>query len=177
MTRFSLRPHPSEPSSIVTKLFVELTDHGDGQYVAQYTVFGNIALLKIPTVAVPERADNLWQMTCFEVFLADASGGYTEYNFSPSTQWACYHFSDYRMGMANAIPPSPPAISSDVTEERLEVSAAFTAMGPFSEIALSAIIEARDGSKSYWALKHSPGPPDFHHPDCFALSLAAPEHP
>ena len=40
-------------------------------------------------------------------------------------------------------------------------------------IALSAVIETRDGAKSYWALKHPPGKPDFHHPDCFALKLPA----
>ncbi len=41
-------------------------------------------------------------------------------------------------------------------------------------IALSAVIEETDGTKSYWALRHPPGPPDFHHPDCFALTLEAP---
>ena len=36
------------------------------------------------------------------------------------------------------------------------------------------VIEELDGTKSYWALAHPPGKPDFHHPDCFALTLAAP---
>jgi hypothetical protein len=38
---------------------------------------------------------------------------------------------------------------------------------------LSAIIEEADGTRSYWALAHPPGEPDFHHPDCFALELPA----
>jgi len=42
-------------------------------------------------------------------------------------------------------------------------------------IGLSAIIIEAHGTKSYWALRHPPGPPDFHHPDCFALTLPAPE--
>lgn len=42
-------------------------------------------------------------------------------------------------------------------------------------IALSAVIEEVDGTKSYWALRHPPGPPDFHHPDCFALTLGPPD--
>ena len=42
-------------------------------------------------------------------------------------------------------------------------------------IALSAVIEEIDGTKSYWALRHPPGPPDFHHRDCFALTLGAPD--
>jgi hypothetical protein len=35
------------------------------------------------------------------------------------------------------------------------------------------VIEAIDGTLSYWALAHAPGSPDFHHLDCFALELAA----
>ena len=42
-----------------------------------------------------------------------------------------------------------------------------------SKLALAAVIEEVDGTKSYWALRHPPGKPDFHHPDCFALTLEA----
>ena len=38
-------------------------------------------------------------------------------------------------------------------------------------LALSAVIEEEDGTISYWALKHPPGKPDFHHPDAFALEI------
>ncbi|WP_423604253.1 DOMON-like domain-containing protein [Sphingomonas sp. MS122] len=41
------------------------------------------------------------------------------------------------------------------------------------EAAISAVIEESDGTKSYWALDHAHGKPDFHHPDCFALELPA----
>ena len=41
-------------------------------------------------------------------------------------------------------------------------------------VGISAVIEARDGTKSYWALAHAPGPPDFHNPDCFIATLPAP---
>ena len=44
-------------------------------------------------------------------------------------------------------------------------------------LGLTAVIEAKDGTKSYWALAHAPGPPDFHNPDCFIATLPAPEHP
>ena len=36
------------------------------------------------------------------------------------------------------------------------------------KIGLSAIIEERVGVKSYWALSHPEGKPDFHHAKCFA---------
>jgi len=38
-------------------------------------------------------------------------------------------------------------------------------------LALSAVIEEERGRLSYWALRHPPGKPDFHHPDAFALAL------
>ena len=37
-------------------------------------------------------------------------------------------------------------------------------------VGFSAILEEEDGTISYWALAHAPGRPDFHHPDCFALT-------
>jgi len=44
-----------------------------------------------------------------------------------------------------------------------------------TKLGLSAVIEEADGTKSFWALAHPPGRPDFHHPDCFALTLGAPD--
>lgn len=41
------------------------------------------------------------------------------------------------------------------------------------QIGLSTVIEERNGRKSYWALAHPPGDPDFHDPACFALQLPA----
>jgi hypothetical protein len=43
------------------------------------------------------------------------------------------------------------------------------------QLALSAVVEDEQGLLSYWALKHPPGRPDFHHPDAFALELERPD--
>jgi hypothetical protein len=40
-------------------------------------------------------------------------------------------------------------------------------------LALSCVVEGRDGSKSFWALNHPPEKPDFHHDDCFQLQIGA----
>ena len=37
-------------------------------------------------------------------------------------------------------------------------------------LGLAAVIEASDGTRSYWALRHPAGQPDFHHADAFALT-------
>jgi hypothetical protein len=39
-------------------------------------------------------------------------------------------------------------------------------------LGLSALIEDTSRRKSYWALAHPPGKPDFHHADCFAYELS-----
>jgi len=39
------------------------------------------------------------------------------------------------------------------------------------KLALSAVVEDDSGRLAYWALKHAPGKPDFHHPDGFVLEL------
>jgi len=44
-------------------------------------------------------------------------------------------------------------------------------------LALSAVIEETNGNKSYWALAHPSGKPDFHHKDGFAYELTPAVHP
>ena len=39
------------------------------------------------------------------------------------------------------------------------------------ELGLSAVLEEKDGTKSYWALAHPAEKPDFHAPDCFVAKL------
>ena len=45
--------------------------------------------------------------------------------------------------------------------------------GPL-QLGLSAVIEASDGSHSYWALRHAAGPPDFHRVETRILRLEPP---
>ena len=123
------------------------------------------------------RNDGLWQATCFELFLKDRDGlGYCEFNFSPSREWAAYKFAGYREGMSNLAVRNHPAIASLRTDAFFVLTVAIDAehIRDVSALALSAVIEEVDGTKSYWALAHPPGKPDFHHPTCFAATLHAP---
>ncbi|MBE0621784.1 MAG: hypothetical protein IH605_14415, partial [Burkholderiales bacterium] len=64
------------------------------------------------------------------------------------------------------------------TRERLELDA-FIPLALLSpeyadaelRLALAAVIEDAAGVLSYWALRHPPGAPDFHHPHAYALEL------
>ena len=131
-----------------------------------------------------ERTDGLWKQTCFEAFVTvEGRDGYSELNFSPSAAWAAYSFASYRAGMNDLIGPIEPLVESGYRGPRDSddaygwsyETADFLDETARWQLGLSAVIEAADGTKSYWALRHPPGKPDFHHPDCFALELAAPD--
>lgn len=129
--------------------------------------------IRVPSrAASPARRDGLWRTTCFEAFLATEGGGYRELNFSPSGDWAAYDFASYRTGMTEAR-TAPPRIETAPAPGGLVLRAAAPA-GIWRRCALAAVIEEEDGARSYWALAHPPGAPDFHHPSCFALELPPP---
>jgi hypothetical protein len=151
-----------------------------------FRIPGDTSAILIPEILsphvkqVPElRADRLWEHTCFEIFLRrHGNAGYVEFNFSPSKQWAAYCFEDYRSGMSNAEVEVPAVVSTD-WPNRYELSARIElphwADQPW-EANFTAVIEAKDGTKSYWALAHPDGPPDFHDPACFVAQLPAIAH-
>lgn len=149
---------------------------GPRALLVEYAVTGDIAALKLPAVTAPARRDNLWQATCFELFVALDDGSYAEFNFSSSTCWAAYRFDDYRIGM-RAAERVEPLISVTGTDHRLEVTVqldlAVLVPDLDRSVGLSAVIEQADGTKSWWALAHPLDKPDFHHRDCFALQLGA----
>ena len=128
----------------------------------------------LPDAAEEGRADELWKTTCFEAFLrAEGDAAYREWNFAPSGQWAAYDFTAPREGMANANVGAPPyvRVEDNLTWWTLGATIAVDA-GQSWHLGLSAVLEEKDGTKSYWALAHPSEQPDFHHPDCFVAQLA-----
>ena len=100
--------------------------------------------------------------------------GYREFNFSPSGEWAVYTFHGYRAG-GELKPDQGPGIevrrSSDLLELDVAIPPDVLPPGRPLRLGLSAVEEDVDGMLSYWALRHPPGRPDFHHPDAFAMQL------
>jgi hypothetical protein len=174
--KVELSPHPDCPTSTVEDLSVEVQREGAG-WRCTYIVTGDISRIVTPPPATPGRRDGLWRTTCFEAFVRQTpEDAYAELNFSPSGQWAAYRFDSHRSGMQPLDLPKDPEIA---VVERSDRTFSLTADAALPEefttgsvrLGLSAVIEERDGTKSYWALAHPPGPPDFHHPDCFAAQL------
>ena len=64
-----------------------------------------------------------------------------------------------------------PRITVRSSGEKLELDAFIRVDRAVLSLALAAVVEDEHGALSYWALKHPPGRPDFHHPDAFAAEL------
>ena len=62
----------------------------------------------------------------------------------------------------------------DRLELDAKISPDFLPPGRSLRLGLSAVLEDADGVLSYWALRHPPGKPDFHHTDAFATQLVLP---
>lgn len=188
-------------------IFVTSLWRNPGEWQFDFKVNAPPSALRLPAPVAPGRADGLWHHTCFELFLRNDEGGYLEFNFSPSGQWAAYQFDGYRSGMRELQVTAPEVQSGTpegidnwwktrmrrlgLDEESIEkmnparevpahaptywLSATLEHPGLWRgtrcEAAISAVIEEADGTKSYWALAHAPGKPDFHHADAFALEF------
>ena len=173
-----LTPHPTTPPADPPFKVWTIVDHA--------AAFGATATLNIwfgvgapaerfilPMSQEPGRRDELWKTTCFEAFLrVEDRSAYREWNFAPSGDWAAYDFTAYREGMTAAEIDRPPYIrlEDNLTWWTLGAAIAIPAAREWA-LNLTAVLEEKDGTKSYWALAHAPDKPDFHHPDCFVARL------
>jgi hypothetical protein len=182
--KLTLQPHPDAPAHETSGIEVEIARTATALSL-RFTLTGRVAGLAIPSPAPTRHADELWRHTCFEAFVRPPAGeAYSEFNLAPSTEWAAYRLSGYREGLEPIPGIAPPRVEVQASEGDLVLTAeldlsALPDLPPDApwRVGLSAVVEAGDGAKSYWALAHPPGKPDFHHPDCFALELPAPERP
>ena len=190
----TLTRHPESPAGAVTGIRARVVRNPEGILELGYVIEGEIDRLRVPLGRGPSGrvscgrdarfADRLWEHTCCEVFIARAGRpAYHEFNFSPSGEWAVHAFERYRERgasvMAEAEAPAP-RIAVRATAERLELDAGIQLdrLSPAHRdaalaLAVTAVIEESDGALSYWALRHPPGRPDFHHADGYALELGA----
>jgi hypothetical protein len=181
--RFELVCHPATPTSYVGRVYAFIGSSGSdpGERTIQFHV-QSVGPILLPPPGKCVRADDLWRATCFEMFLRPEGGEvYLEFNFSPSSDWAAYRFDGYRDGRRDLDVTFDPEIwvsAGDGRNVSLDIDVDVSSTNAQScAMALSAVIEEIDGTKSYWALAHAPGPPDFHNPACFTATLPPPDRP
>jgi hypothetical protein len=176
MPSAALERHPASPCAALRGIEATVTRGREGGLQLAWRLEGELERIRVPRARPPRVADRLWQHTCCELFVAEPAGpGYHEFNFSPSGEWAAYRFTRYREGMPFVGPDPRIRVQREPGVLRLEARVPAPAGGKL-RLGLSAVIEETDGNLSYWALRHAPGKPDFHHPDAFALELNEARH-
>ncbi|QLC21557.1 hypothetical protein HFP51_04800 [Parasphingopyxis sp. CP4] len=176
---FALTYHPETPTQIVEQIAVHHEWRSASQLWLRYHVDIPLSELFLPDPAEPERMDDLWHTTCFELFLREPGASpYCEFNLSPSSRWAAYGFTDFREGMHDMAVPQAPEIALDFGDSYFALEALLTLPDdrvlPKLAAAVSAIIVTNNGHKSFWGYRHPDGKPEFHHADCFAARLTPP---
>ena len=169
MQTLVLHPH-CEPGPIA-EVTAELHPTAQG-CEAEFRLKGDIPAIKLPEISHPERKDNLWKTTCFEIFWQPEGGSpYREFNLSPSSCWANYNFDDIREnGRDGQVHAIAIACSHDERELVLRASIASELPDP-AQVALNAIVEDGEGNIQYWALGFPEGKPDFHSEACRQLRV------
>lgn len=177
----ALVPHPATPCPAVRALGARVSRLPEGLLAVTYVLEGDTGRLRLPQPRPPRMSDDLWGRTCCELFIARVgASGYHELNFAPSGEWAAYAFERYRQRapLPAGAKELEPEIQTRRTPQRFELNALIRlerlASGHVSArlaLALAAVIEDQEGARSYWALAHPAGKPDFHHADGFTLTL------
>ena len=184
----TLACHPDTRGEAVRGVAARIRRTEGGTLALRYVIEADLGRLKIPPHTATRVGEQLWQHTCCEIFIAcDGQAAYHEFNFAPSGAWAAYAFTRYREGapLAASLPHLPlvPEVTVRNAGNQLELDTLIhlDRLSPLHaraklSLAVSTVIEDRDGGLSYWALRHPPGRPDFHHPDAFALKLDEVRH-
>ena len=178
----ALTCHPSTPTAVVRGVTASARIAGAGKLAVRFSLDADMSRIALPHTRQPQRTDELWRHTCFEIFAALPEGdAYCELNFSPSGEWAMYGFVGYRRGMAPIEVRRPPRVAVRPTGRGLALEAVTYVKelptpppGAALRAGLAAVIEETDGHISCWALTHPSALPDFHHRLGFVLQVGAP---
>jgi hypothetical protein len=172
-----LKYHPAHPPLALRTVEARIIGSDATWLRARWRIMG-AGKLVVPAFAGKGRADDLWQTTCFELFLQAGEGpGYTELNLSPSERWNVYDFTARREGMGERPMPREPDCAMRLGTDLAIFDAAIPVSGlPDApcRCGFTAVLEEQGGHKSYWALAHEGDAPDFHDPACFLEKVAAP---
>ena len=169
--------HPAHPPAAIRSVEARFIGFDRTWLRARWKILGTGRLI-VPAFAGKGRADDLWQTTCFELFLQPPGGeGYAELNLSPSERWNVYDFAGHREGMRERAMPREPEctmrLGTDMAIFDAAIPAAVLPDAPW-RCGFTAVLEEQGGVKSFWSLAHGGDEPDFHDPACFLEEVAAP---
>ena len=171
--------HPSQTSDFRNAL-QDFWIRAHAQFISntlrlKYEWGGDSSLVLFPNSnLLSQRADLLWEHTCFEAFWSwDDQRRYWELNASPSGDWNLYRFDDYRSGQKRE--DQVVQIQLERHPQSLDVHIDLTRIveGEVSvlNLGLTAVIELQGGLKTYCAIAHESDRPDFHVRKSFFIQI------
>jgi hypothetical protein len=171
-----LKPHPQNLTTAPNaKLKADLSVN-NSRMTARFEFTSDEELFVPPSTRA--RKNELWKSTCFELFLKPRqSPNYWEINFCPTGDWNVYFFESYRSGMRDELKIKEVKLEQlEYSEKKCVCEFSFD-LAPIElsghvQVGVTAVIEMKSGSKSYWALEHSADQPNFHLADSFVHSLS-----
>ncbi len=180
-----LMAHARDGAGPVRSLVVSGALHASGSLTLEFQLAAELRAVRlVPSVCQPQRRDELWRHTCFELFARRGNQpGYCEFNFSACGDWAAYQFDDYRGTRRDAaqrpieVAVQTLGLAQIQLRARIDLRSAFAIDTAALELAdwrlnCAAVIESIDGSLSYWAAHHPRAQPDFHDPGGFCVALS-----
>lgn len=177
LRRFSLLPFPGDGHAPDVKI-TGLVGRLGNRLSLRIALLGDLSGLAIPAPKpFPARKHRLWEATCAELFLGEKnSGGYWEFNLSPSGDWNVYRFTSCREGMREepAFTSLPFHVGMESGAVRLSLELDIEHLVPAGtdlDAAVCAVIQSAKGRISHWALAHRGPRPDFHRRDGFRLDI------
>ncbi|MBB1125052.1 DOMON-like domain-containing protein [Thiospirillum jenense] len=182
--RHMLHPHPQNTPPPTMAVCAMLHCASNRRWQVDFTLIDALDRVYLPPATSSQSTDGLWQSTCFEIFIGlPNTCAYIELNASPSGQWASYQFTSYRArDVAQDHQLRPYIKQRRGTARHFALQVVFTLPARLCgsdatnadsyAVGLAAVIAARDGSLSYWALHHASARPDFHHAASRVLPIA-----
>ncbi len=168
-------------SSFDGKLDVYI-DLDDQNFIAKFRITGNIDQIILPLEKDNgERKYDLWEETCFELFLKYPDNSwYIEFNMSPTTDWNSFFMSHYREHVGELETVKNVEIRTERKYEcySLVAKIKFNEINQYAredflnnkiEIGISAITKYKDGKNRHWALNFGEKAPDFHDSKTYQL--------
>lgn len=165
-------------ATTLTKKFSVKTNmrkKSDQLFLIEFDISGPIDLISWPSSPNPEpqRKDELWKTTCFEIFVSghyENSGAYHEFNFSPNGDWNAYDFIGYRQGMTPSQDFS--VLFQEYPSQRMQKKFAIeiksTKIQNIKSYNLTMVLEFTNQEKSYWAAQHPATNADFHNKEVWS---------
>lgn len=175
MAKFSLIPFDLSTAPDIT-IETEFNLNQESVYIS-YRIRRGVTLIDLGDPAPHKnRVSNLWEKTCFELFIKNKKDQYIEFNFSPNFEWNCFYFNKSGDGLKEWEKMPTPAIDILLSSEHfllfIDIKKENFPKEFFKDksqlsAGITSVIKDKSGSLSYWALTHADTRPNFHHFDSF----------